>query len=297
MPFTLDSKLNGGRSPSFLRRHPVLVPLAFFLLLLLSYGLVDRLFRTPVIGVVKIEGVVLDSESVIRRLRALEDAPHVRGIILRVNSPGGAVAPSQEIFSEIRRIREKKRVYTSIGSLAVSGGYYIAIGADRIFANPGSLVGNIGVIMQTFNIEGLLEKLGVRVENLKSGEYKDIASSFRNLTSTERKLLEAVLQDSHDQFITAVIENRAMDPTNTTELMDGRFFTGRQAVQNGLIDDLATFSETADRMRKDLGLPIGAGLYEPIGDKGNILSTFTAESLSRLRNQLVHYGIFYLSMP
>jgi len=296
MPFSLDYQSPPPRVPkSFLKRHPVAVPLVAFILLILGYAGFQSSFEDPLIGVVPVEGIILESESVIKKLRQLEEMPQIKGIIVRINSPGGAVAPAQEIFSELLRLRRKMKVYASIGSMAASGGYYVAVGTERIYANPGSLVGNIGVVMQTINVERLLDKVGVQVESLKAGEYKDIASSFKTMSPAERHLLEAVLLDTHDQFIAAVRDNRPSDRIDRERVMDGRLFTGRQATLNGLVDGIATLHETAEKMRVDLGLSEPVSLYYATARKEGLLSWLNLESLLQLKETFMYSGIFYLS--
>ena len=295
MPFSLNisEDIPAPRKP-WRKRFPVLLPFFVFLLLILGYALLNRSVSPPLIGVIPIEGIILESETVIKKIRELERNPQVQGIIVRINSPGGAAAPSQEIFSELTRIRSSKTVYASIGSIAASGGYYIAIGAQKIYANPGSLTGSIGVIMQTFNVEKLMTRLGIRVETIKSGENKDIGSAFRSMKSTERKLLESVLEDTHRQFVTAVQDNRSIDQDRLNRLADGRIFTGKQALQNGLIDGLASFRETVEELRTTLGLSEDAQLYYPLDKRDALLSMFDMESIFPIKKSFTYTGLFYL---
>jgi protease IV len=295
MPFSLNVNHNLPAPKKPLRkRFPVLIPLIVFLLLIGGYSALTRSVAPPLIGVIPIEGIILESETIIKKIRELEESDQVKGIILRINSPGGAVAPSQEIFSELLRIRSSKKVYASISSMAASGGYYIAIGAQKIYANPGSLTGSIGVIMQTFNVEKLMNRLGISVETIKSGENKDIGSAFRSMKATERKLLESVIEDTHRQFVTAVRENRAIDPKRIVSLADGRVFTGKQALHHGLIDGLASFRETVEEMKTALGITDPVQLYYPLDKKDAILSMFDLESLFPIRKTFTYTGLFFL---
>lgn len=295
MPFSLKIPQNEPfRRKPLRKRFPVLLPLFVFLLLILGYSLFNRTVSAPLIGIVEIEGVILESETVVKKIRELESRPDVKGIILRINSPGGAAAPSQEIFSELTRIKETKTVYASISSVAASGGYYVAIGARKIYANPGSLTGSIGVIMQSFNVEKLMNRLGISVETIKSGKNKDIGSVFRSMKSTERKLLESVIEDTHRQFVSAVQQNRSIDPEKLKTLADGRVFTGKQALQHGLIDGLASFRETVDEMKKALGITGDIQLYYPLDKKETILSMFDLETLFPIKKTFTYTGLFYL---
>ncbi|UCF87387.1 MAG: signal peptide peptidase SppA, partial [Nitrospiraceae bacterium] len=175
---------------------------------------------------------------VIEELRKYAEDSSVKAVVLRVNSPGGGVAPAQEIYDEVIKLREVKKVVVSMGAVAASGGYYIASPADKIVANPGTITGSIGVIMELPNIEGLMEKIGVKTEVIKSGEHKDIASAFRSMTEEEKKILENLLSDVHEQFIMAVSESRDMDYDIIKKIADGRIFTGKKAKELGLVDDL-----------------------------------------------------------
>ena len=191
------------------------------------------------IGLIRIEGVILDSKETLEELDDFAKNPSIKAILLRINSPGGGVVPSQEIYEKVRKIRDRgKKVVVSMGSIAASGGYYIAAASDKIVANPGTLTGSIGVIMELANVEGLLQKIGVQSVVIKSGKHKDIASPFRKMTEEERELIQSVLDDVHDQFIEAVAKGRALRLSEVRALADGRIFTGRQAKEKGLVDEL-----------------------------------------------------------
>lgn len=232
------------------KRHPILF---FFLSLfavaififIVAYTMTVGMGRWSLvsgekIAVVKIEGVILDSHDIIEELKEYSSNDSVKAILLRIDSPGGAVAPSQEIYEEVKRIREegKKKVISSMGSVAASGGYYIASVSDKIVANPGSITGSIGVILELANISGLMKKVGVESVVVKSGKYKDIGSIFRAMTKEERDLLQGVIDDTHDQFIEAVAEGRGLDKEKVVSIADGRVFTGRQAKKLGLVDEI-----------------------------------------------------------
>ncbi len=294
MPFSLYPN-NQKKKKSLPKRFPVIFPLVVFILIFLGYQISRKTYDTPSIGVVQLNGVILDSEIIIKKLRILERDPLVKGIVIHINSPGGAVAPSQEIFSEILRIRQHRKIYASIASTAASGGYYVAIGADKIFANPGSMVGSIGAIIQTFNFEELLNKIGIKSEVIKSGKNKDMGSIFRQIETEERKLLESVIYDTHDQFVTAIAANRPMELDQVKSIADGRVFTGRQAKQIGLVDKLASFRETTEELRKDLGIKEEMALiYAPDKEK-LIQSIMELDSISILRKISSYMGLFYLS--
>ena len=197
------------------------------------------------VAVVRIEGVIVDSRDAIEELRKFRDNPNVKAIVLRIDSPGGGVVPSQEIYSEVLKTRTEGRVkvVTSMGNLTASGGYYIAAATDRIVANPGTLTGSIGVIMELANVRGLMEKVGVQSVVIKSGKHKDLASPFRAMSVEDRAILQTVLDDVHDQFIQAVAAGRAMKVDQVRDLADGRIFTGRQARTVKLVDELGDLQD------------------------------------------------------
>lgn len=197
------------------------------------------------VALVRIEGVILDARETVGELKRFGDNASVKAIVLRIDSPGGGVVPSQEIHDAVRRVRSNtnKAVVASMGTVAASGGYYIAVATDRIMANPGTLTGSIGVIMETANLEGLLDKLGVKGVVVKSGKFKDVGSPLRKMTDEELKVLQAVMDDVHDQFIEAVAEGRSMELAETRAIADGRVFTGRQAKELKLVDELGDLDD------------------------------------------------------
>jgi len=197
------------------------------------------------IALIRIEGVILDAQETLGELKKFSENPTVKAIVLRIDSPGGGVVPSQEIYDAVRRVRTKsnKAVIASMGSVAASGGYYIAAATDRIVANPGTLTGSIGVIMEMANVEGLLEKIGVEGVVVKSGKYKDVGSPLRKMSDEERGLLQAVMDDVHKQFIEAVAEGRSLEVPEVQALADGRIFTGRQAKAAKLVDELGNLDD------------------------------------------------------
>jgi len=206
------------------------------------------------LALVRIEGPIMDSKDIVEEIREYAKDNAVKAIVLRIDSPGGAVAPSQEIYAEVRKAVAKKNVVVSMGSIAASGGYYIAAPATRIVANPGTLTGSIGVIMEIPNIEELMKKIGVRAEVVKSGENKDIGSAFRPMKDEGRQILQGVLDNVHQQFIRAVAEGRKMKVEEVTPLADGRIFSGEQAKELKLIDELGTLDDATRAAAKLAGL-------------------------------------------
>jgi protease-4 len=218
----------------------------FLLLIVISLIFIAVQKNLPLgerIALIRIEGPIFDSKEAIEEIKKYLKDPTIKAIVLRVDSPGGAVAPSQEIYEEVRRAVAKKKVVVSMGSVAASGGYYIASPASRIIANPGTLTGSIGVIMEIPNLEGLMNKLGIRTEVVKSGQHKDMASIFRGIKKEEREILQGVLDNVHEQFISAVAEGRKMLREDVKKIANGRIFTGEQALKIGLIDELGNLED------------------------------------------------------
>jgi protease-4 len=216
------------------------------------------------IGYLTIEGTIIDSRATVRDLKYLAGHRQVKALLIRVESPGGGVTASHEIYSEIARIRDAGMpVVVSMGTLAASGGYYVSLPADIIVANPGTLTGSIGVIMEFPMVKGLMDKLGIGVEVIKSRAQKDIGSPFRPMTDRDRELLQGVVADVYDQFVDVVVTERGLDEEEVRALADGRILTGRQALEAGLVDTLGTL-EDARRICADLaGLPEDARLIKP----------------------------------
>jgi protease IV len=204
------------------------------------------------LGYLEIEGTIVDATETVRQLKALEHNSQVKGILIRVDSPGGVVGPSHEIYEEIRRIRDGGMpIIVSMGSLAASGGYYVSAPATRIVANPQTLTGSIGVIMEFPVLKGMMDKIGVKVEVVKSRVHKDIGSPFRDMTDQDRELLQGVVTDAYDQFVSIVSTERRIPEDSVRAFADGRIMTGRQALAYGLVDTLGTL-EDAKRIAASL---------------------------------------------
>jgi protease-4 len=206
------------------------------------------------IAIVEIKGVISQSSGIIEELQLYLEDEGVKAIILRIDSPGGGVGPSQEIHREILKGKSKKKVVTSMGSVAASGGYYIACASDLIVANPGTITGSIGVLMQFSNFEELLKKIGIKGMVLKSGEHKDIGSPFREMTPEEKRIMQEVLDNVHQQFIQAVADGRKLDYSKVVQIADGRILTGEQAKNFGLVDKMGNLQDTIDITAKMVGI-------------------------------------------
>jgi protease-4 len=206
------------------------------------------------IAIVEIRGVITQSSGIIEEIHQYLDDEGVKAIILRIDSPGGGVGPSQEIYREVMKIKSKKKVVTSMGSVAASGGYYVACASDLIVANPGTITGSIGVIMEFTNIEELFRKIGIKGVVVKSGELKDMGSPFREMTPEERRVIQGVIDNVHQQFIQAVAEGRKLDRSKVAQIADGRILTGEQAKQLGLVDQIGNLEDAIDTAAKMAGI-------------------------------------------
>ncbi|MCX8026313.1 MAG: signal peptide peptidase SppA [Thermodesulfovibrionales bacterium] len=195
------------------------------------------------VALIRVEGPIIQSKGIIEEIKEYTKDKHIKAIVIRVDSPGGGVVPAQEIYSEVKRASSIKKVVVSMGSLAASGGYYISAPATQIVANPGTITGSIGVIMEIPNLQGLMDKIGVKTEVIKSGRYKDMTSVFRSMGKEQREILQGVLDNVHEQFINAVAEGRKLPIEKVREFADGTVFTGSQALKKGLVDQLGTLED------------------------------------------------------
>jgi len=294
----------------FARRHPIL----FSLLVVCAIGAVviisvaalfflgkrDSAFEFgEKVGVVEIKGVIADPKPVILQLKRFRKNKDVKAIVLRIDSPGGGVGPSQEIYAAVKKTTRLKKVVASMGAIAASGGYYVGAAADHIMANPGTITGSIGVVMEFANVEELFEKIGISAVVIKSGDYKDTGSPLRKMTPEERRLLEDFVDNVHQQFVTAVAEGRKMSEETVRTIADGRIFSGQRAQKLGLLDSLGNM-EDAIALAAELGGIKG----EPsvvYGEKKKfsvleyILGSKLAGALDRITSAALHCG--YLYMP
>jgi protease-4 len=203
-----------------------------------------ELFRgKEAVGVVELRGLIISPEETIRQLTSFRRNKGIKAILLRIDSPGGAVGASQEIYAEVKRTNEVKPVVATMASMAASGGFYAAMGAEKIIANPGTLTGSIGVIVKFANLQELFAKVGYRSEVIKSGKLKDIGAPDRALAPEERQMLQGVIDSVHRQFVADVAASRSLPEQQVAELADGRIFSGETAKELGLIDELGNFTD------------------------------------------------------
>ncbi len=264
--------------------------LAFFFFVLLFTG--HELPFGDKIGVVEIKGVITQSTNAIEQLQRYLDDDGVKAIILRIDSPGGGVGPSQEIYREVTKAKTKsgKKVLVSMGSVAASGGYYIACASDLIVANAGTITGSIGVVMEFTNLEDLLKKIGGKGVVLKSGEHKDIGSPFREMSPEDKKIIQDVIDNVHQQSIEAVAAGRKLDRAKVAEIADGRIFTGEQAKRLGLVDRLGNFQDTIDTAAQMVGIAGKPNVIYPPKKKLTFWDLLFGEMASALVETLKEKG-------
>ncbi|MCB0307943.1 MAG: signal peptide peptidase SppA [Bdellovibrionales bacterium] len=237
--------------------------------------------RNGNIAVVEVAGPIEDSKDTIKRLKKYEDNEKVKAIVVRVNSPGGTVGASQEIHDEILRIKDKKKIIVSMGDVAASGGYYLSAPANKIVANPGTLTGSIGVIATYFVVDDLLRKFHLKWEVIQAGKMKDIGSPLRSLTADEKLFLKQLTEDMHNQFIEAVSKGRNLSIEKTKELADGRIFSGKQAQELGLVDELGSLEFAIQLAAREVNLKEKPKAIYPPEEKFGFFKNFSDRTFFR----------------
>lgn len=242
---------------------------AFFLLFLIGVlavmgggGAVD--FNPAPVVVVKMEGPIFDVDDILKELHDYRESKDVKAVVLHINSPGGAVAPSQAVYLEVLKLKESgKKVVVSMGTVAASGGYYIAAAADKIVANSGTITGSIGVVMESFGLQNVLQTLQVQPRTIKSGKFKDVGSPFREMNDEEHLYLQTLSDNLYHLFVNDVAVARKMDVAKVEELAQGRIYTGSQAKDVGLIDSLGNIYDAIELAKTEAGLPADAQVKWP----------------------------------
>jgi protease-4 len=202
-------------------------------------------------------GQAASAEDIVRQLQKADEARQIKGILLRINSPGGSAAGSQEMYAEVLRIRKHKPVFVSMGDVAASGGYYVASASDRIFADPGTMTGSIGVISANLEMSGLFNKIGIKPEVMKEGKFKDMGSGLRPLTDSERQIMQKLLANVYDQFVAAVAEGRGIKREEVVKMATGQIYSGEQALKLKLVDELGGMRPAVRALAKRAGI-VGA---------------------------------------
>ena len=287
----------------FSRRHPIL----FFILILASIaaatvlgvallflfgpadsGLIARGKDGEKVGVIEVDGVLSEAKTINANLKRFREDDEIKAIVIRVDSPGGGVGPSQEIFREIRKTIKIKKVVASLGAIAASGGYYIAAGTNGIVANPGTITGSIGVIMGYTNFQKILEKIGLVPVVIKSGPFKDIGSPVREMTDQEKKIIQDFVDKIHHQFVRDVADGRKIDLKKVEKLADGRIYTGEEAKALGLVDRLGNLNDSIEWAGRLAGIE-GKVVPVYIREKKFSLMKYITESLgNELLDRMVH---------
>lgn len=251
------------------------------------------------VGVIEINGVISDSKIINGHLKRFRENDLTKAIVIRINSPGGSVSPSQEIFKEVRKTAAVKKVVASMGAVAASGGYYVAAGTDGIIASPGTITGSIGVIMGFTNFRALLDKIGLAPVVIKSGEYKDIGSPVRKMTKKEEDILQNFIDQVHRQFITAIVESRGMEQAEVKELADGRIFSGEEAKRLGLIDRLGNFEDAVEWAGRMGGIKGEISTVYAGKKKFSLLKELADSSIGKLAHHIYSSHLYagYLYQP
>ena len=278
-----------------MKRHPLLsscllVVLAVVLfvglsMLALAWWGQGGLWFGEKVGVVEIKGMISESRPILKQLDHYRQDSRIKAIVLRINSPGGAVGPSQEILREVEKIRKEKKIVASLGTLAASGGYYVACAAHLIMANPGTATGSIGVVMQFANVEQLGKKLGLDIYALKAGRYKDVGSPFRPMTPEEKAYLQNLLDNIYQQFLRDVARNRKIPLEKMRRLAEGRIYTGEEAKNLGLVDEFGNLPDAIEKAGRLAGIKGKVEAVYPEKERFSLLRWLLdqdSDSLSRL---------------
>ena len=272
------------KSPFLMASLTVAGIFVFFLLVVFTSGVLRTgssiVSMSDKIGILEVEGPIADSTLLLAQIKKFRDHDNIKAVVARIDSPGGGVAPSQEIYAELKLLAAEKPLVVSMGSVAASGGYYLAVAAERIFANPGSITGSIGVIMSFPNYRELLGKVGVQTEVVKSGRFKDIGSATRPFTAADRALLQGLIDDVHQQFVEAVSDGRHMSIDRLQPFVDGRIFTGRQAKEIGLIDELGTLNDAIKCAANLAGIDEDSDLVYPEQESTNLIERYLQGAVS-----------------
>jgi protease-4 len=290
--------------------------LVFFGFLLLAYSAVrgegPALGTGPKIGVVEVKGAIgtggaeADADHIVRAVRKFAEDDGIEAVVVRIDSPGGAAGPSQEIFDEVKKLAAKKPTICSMGSLAASGGFYVAMGCGKIVAAPSTLTGSIGVVSQFANLTGLAERFDVKMETVKSGKLKDAGNPFRDMTPEDRAYWQALIDRVYAQFLRAVVEARKLPEADVRAVADGRVFTGEEAKERGLVDQLGNFYDAVELAKQEAKLTgephlvyppdeRGRFLQQLMGDAAGALVSGVREGLAREASAAQEPGLYFLA--
>jgi protease-4 len=288
----------------FSRRHPLLFSFLIFsaltsatlilLALIVSFGMRGsdlaglEMGRGEKVGVVEIVGVIANSRGILEQLKRFREDEDIKAIVIRVDSPGGVVGPSQEIYREVVRTCTTKKVIASMGAVAASGGYYVIAGADGIVANPGTITGSIGVIMEYTNFRELFRKIGLSPVVIKSGRFKDAGSPVRDMTPEDEQLLKDFVDQLHQQFVAAIAEGRRIELEKVQELADGRIYTGQDAKEIGLVDRIGNLEDAIEWAGRLAGIEGEIVPVYPAPKKISVLRLLTESVMEHLVGRIAH---------
>ncbi len=296
-----------------MRKHPVIFGMLILLVLGISFyfffykaglhlGKKTSFSLNDKIGVVNVEGIIADSQLITEQLDEFGKDDSIVAVVLRVDSPGGGVAASQEIYDAVIELKKKKKVVVSMGSVAASGGLLVACAADKIVANPGTITGSISAIMQFANVEELMKKIGLKSSVVKSGQYKDIGSPLREMTPEEKVIIQDLVDDIFNQFVDVIVKERKLPREKVVAIADGRVFSGRKAKELGLVDYLGDMSSAAKLASKLAGKDGKYDLVYPSKKRTSIFDYLLESTASQISNSLKEKmgslsGLNYLYYP
>ncbi len=246
------------------------------------------------IGVVEINGVITESRDIMEDIVKFKEDKSVKGVIIRINSPGGSVGPSQEIYNEVVKLKSKKKVYVSMGSVCASGGYYIAVAGEKIYAMPATITGSIGVIMEHMIMEDLFRKIGLQSNTIKSGAFKDAGTPFRKMKEEEKVYFQGILESIHEQFMDVVARERKISIDDVKKLSDGRIFLGTRAKELKLVDATGTLYDTVDDMKKALNMkdkPVLVYGKKPFSLMKWLISSIIRNTISEYYSTVINLGM------
>ena len=273
-------------------------PIVKFIILIIVLAVLWKFLKPPYIGisgaeigVVEVKGTIRSSDTLVKWIKRLREDTDIKGILLRVDSPGGAVGPVQEILEALKKTRKAgKPIVASFGSVAASGGYYVSLASDKIVANPGTITGSIGVIAEFPVVSDLLKKLGIQYEIIKTGKFKDSGTPFRKMKPEEKKLLKGVLMDVYEQFVEEVASARHIPADSVRRLADGRIFSGRMALKAGLVDTLGSVEDAVNILKKLAGIKGHVNLvYKKEKKRFSLIDLL----INRLEGELGSFKILY----
>ncbi len=292
----------------FSRRHPYLFFVLVFIAITFGSMTIISVFvsskigepaqKGAKIGIIEIVGVIAESKQIIEDIKKFREDDKIKAIVIRVNSPGGGVGPSQEIFRAINKAKKVKKVITSMGALAASGGYYAAAATDGIMANPGTITGSIGVVMGYTDLQGIFKKIGLTSVVIKSGAFKDTGSPLREMREDERQYLQNFIGKIHAQFVADVAAGRSLDIEDVKKLADGKIYTGAESIDLGLVDKLGNLEDAVEWAAELAGVKGPVSMIYPPKPKQALIEYLTEMSMKKMTSIIndneINAGFLYM---